>query len=62
MLRNQKYTELEEEHENQLSKKGRKNGTLKVGSNFMVNQFCHPWQYLSTLKTDKNASKTKLNL
>ena len=36
LLRKRKYSELEEEYENQFSKKGRRNDDLEVENDFMV--------------------------
>ena len=58
LLRKQKYSELEEEYENQLSKKGRKNDDLEVENDFMVKSILSS---VAILKHTKNRKKNTQN-
>ena len=58
LLRKQKYSELEEEYENWLSKKGRKNDDLEVENDFMVKSILPS---VAVLKHTKNRKKNTQN-
>ena len=58
LLRKQKYSELEDEYENQLSKKGRKNDDLEVENDFMVKSILSS---VAVLKHTKNRKKNTQN-
>ena len=53
LLRKRKYSELEEEYENQFSKKGRRNDDLEVENDFMVKSVL-----LTVAALIKNTKKT----
>ena len=53
------YSELEDEYEDQLSKKGRKNDDLEVENDFMVKSILSSVTVLKHTKNKKTHSKQK---
>ena len=62
LLLKQKFSELKEEYENQLIKKGRKNDDLDVVNDFIVDSVLSSLAVLKHNKHRKNALKIKVDL
>ena len=62
LLRKRKYSELEEEYDNPLSKKGRKNNDLEVENDFTVKSILSSVTIVKHIKNRKNLTRNKNNV